>query len=198
MDDGPNTSTTARNLDTFKKAGVHATFYNVGLSLGNPKVQELMKRQYAEGHAVAVHSNSHDYSFLYPGRHCNPANVAKDFDALNAKMKNILGPGWSSNTFRYPGGHMSWKDMAPCDAVLAKKGVYWLDWNAGTNDAVPKRSQPKNPETMMQAVMQTAGDKNVVVLLSHDANGKEMTVKTMPKIIDYFKSKGYEFGIIGG
>ncbi|MGV9188103.1 polysaccharide deacetylase family protein [Arcanobacterium canis] len=198
MDDGPNTSTTARNLDTFKKAGVHATFYDVGLSLGDPEVQKLMKRQYDEGHAVAIHSNKHNYSFLYPGRHCNPTNVINDFDILNEKMKKILGPDWSSNTYRYPGGHMSWKDMAPCDAALEKRGVYWLDWNAGTNDAVPPRSQPKTTDKMLNTVIRTSGDKNVVVLLSHDARGKEMTLKTMPRIIDYFKSQGYEFGIIGG
>ena len=39
-------------------------------------------------------------------------------------------------------------------------------------------------------------DSHVRVVLMHDAVGKDLTVKTLSKIIAYYRSNGYKFGIL--
>ena len=34
------------------------------------------------------------------------------------------------------------------------------------------------------------------VVLMHDTAGKELTVQTLPQIIEYFKDQGYTFGVL--
>ncbi len=36
----------------------------------------------------------------------------------------------------------------------------------------------------------------VSVMLAHDSEGKDMTVKAMPQIISAYKEAGYKFGVI--
>ena len=48
----------------------------------------------------------------------------------------------------------------------------------------------------MKIAEDTSKDKDIVVLLMHDTYGKDETVKALPQIIDYFKSKGYVFKTI--
>ena len=36
----------------------------------------------------------------------------------------------------------------------------------------------------------------VAVMLAHDSEGKDLTVKSMPQIISAYKSAGYKFGVI--
>ena len=39
-------------------------------------------------------------------------------------------------------------------------------------------------------------EQDLVVVLCHDAPGKQLTVDSLPAIIKNFKDKGYEFGIL--
>lgn len=201
FDDGPSPATTLQNLATMKKAGVHATYYTIAgpEGLGNQNGAQLLKAELDGGHAVAIHSYAHNYGYLYPGHSCDPKHVTADFDKADAAMKKVLGNDWESNTFRYPGGAMSWNGMKPCHAALKAKGAAWLDWNAMTADSEPASRRPTTPDGMMKMVRTATkeADSNVIVMLMHDTYGKQLTARTLPKIIEFYKSQGYAFGIIG-
>ncbi len=57
FDDGPHTESRAQILDTLKKYGVHATFFDVGMRMALSP--DLVRRTLAEGHEEANHSSTH-------------------------------------------------------------------------------------------------------------------------------------------
>ena len=63
FDDGPTKSVTTRVLDILREYDAKATFFTVGTLLeANP---DTARRIYEEGHFIANHSYSHDYSDIY-------------------------------------------------------------------------------------------------------------------------------------
>lgn len=197
FDDGPTTALTPKDLDVLKQNGVHATFYLITKQLDS-KTIPISKRAITEGNALDVHSHSHDYGYLYPGRVCNAAHVGSDYDKGVQEMRAAFGPDFTAHGARYPGGHMSWKQMGPCDQALTDRGLAWVDWNSMTGDAEPPKTHPKTPDGMVQMVASEANSAhdNVTVVLMHDAADKTMTNQALPGVIDWFKQQGYEFGVI--
>lgn len=195
FDDGPNHTTTPIILKALEDGGVHATFFVVGSMLG--EAPDLLKREVSEGNSIGLHSWSHNYSLLYPGRKADAARVADEYSRTLAKVREILGPDFNTESWRYPGGHMSWKNMAGADAALAKNGVSWIDWNAMTGDAEPKKTRPTTAAGMVQMATQPiAGGYHVVVILAHDTPEKKLTTQAVPDIIKAYKDAGYKFGVI--
>ena len=60
FDDGPNSYFTPVILDVLKKYNVKATFF---VTSAGP--DELIKREFDEGHAIGLHSSSHEYGIIY-------------------------------------------------------------------------------------------------------------------------------------
>ena len=52
-------------LEILEQYGVKATFFVVGTSAATPAGQEWLKRIAAAGHAIGMHSWSHDYKKVY-------------------------------------------------------------------------------------------------------------------------------------
>ena len=192
FDDGASTTVTPQILDTLKKENVKATFFVTGENIerGGEKAKELIKREFKEGNAIANHSYSHDYKYLYPDRTLNLENFLTDFKKTDEILKDILGPYFSTRVIRCPGGHMSWKDMEPLDEYLKENNMASIDWNALNADAQGKK---KSAEELVDYAIKTSEGKEMVVLLMHDTYGKEETAKALPQIIKYFKDNGYEF-----
>ena len=59
FDDGPS-AYTAELLDVLAKYNVKATFF-----VTNAGSDEMIAREYNEGHAIGLHSCTHDYSYIY-------------------------------------------------------------------------------------------------------------------------------------
>lgn len=195
-DDGPSPNLTPQLLDALKQQGVHATFFVVGYRLAqNPGVAQ---RAMAEGHAICLHSYSHDYSYLYPGRTGNADHVGADYDQALAVARRILGPSYASPGYRYPGGHMSWKGLEGSDAALAERGASWIDWNCITGDA--ERHPTQNGDQGVQMVSETlarSGNPSAAVVLSHDSSGGYVSLQSLPRMVQLFRDRGYGFGVIG-
>jgi peptidoglycan/xylan/chitin deacetylase (PgdA/CDA1 family) len=195
-DDGPSPNLTPQLLDALKQLGVHATFFVVGYRLAqNPGVAQ---RAMAEGHAICLHSYSHDYRYLFPGRIGNADNVGADYDQALAVAKRVLGPSFASPGYRYPGGHMSWKGLEGSDAALAARGASWIDWNCMTGDA--ERHPTQNGDQGVQMASETlakSGNPSAAVVLSHDSSGGYVSLESLPKIVQLFRDRGYGFGVIG-
>ena len=106
---------------------------------------------------------------------------------------------FKSQVLRYPGGHMSWKEIDASDAYLAEDGIEYIDWNAMNGDSEPTARRPKDPEALAAFVMESlvfTNMKDVVVVLMHDAENKTMTTESLPMIIDTLRNEGYKFGIL--
>lgn len=195
FDDGPS-SLTPQVLDALKALHVPATFFAIGRSLElNPAPAQ---RAMAEGHAICLHSYSHDYAYLYPGRVGNVVNIAADFDHALSVAKRVLGPMYAPGGYRYPGGHMSWTGLEDADVALAQRGVSWIDWNCMSGDA--DAHPPASPDEAMARLTKTFvedGSPSAAVMLNHDKAGAHVTLATLPRFVQFFRDRGYRFGIIG-
>ena len=195
FDDGPNHSNSVQILDALKAGGVHGTFFVIGKLVSS--APETLKREIAEGHSVAMHSYTHNYDKLYPGRAGSLEAIKGEYEKTKEALEEVLGSEFKTNTWRYPGGHMSWKKLEAADEALAAEGVHWIDWNCLTGDAEPKNRQPKDVAGMVKMATSAISEGlKVSVMLAHDAEGKDMTVKAMPQIISAYKEAGYKFGVI--
>ena len=85
---------------------------------------------------------------------------------------------------------MSWQGLESTDQALANKGIQWIDWNMLCGDAGPLSVRPTTSESMMAYMdgsQKYFPETTVKVVLMHDTAGKELTVQTLPQIIEYFK-----------
>ncbi|WOQ18958.1 polysaccharide deacetylase family protein [Raineyella sp. W15-4] len=200
FDDGPSTTTTPKDLDILRSEGVPATFFYITGDRVLGKVDPAIpRRALAEGHAICVHSRSHDYHELYPGRRADAEHIVADHDRAIADLRRVFGDGYSAGCYRYPGGHMSWHGMEPADAALASEGVHWIDWNTMTGDAEPPKRAPHTADQaarMVPAGLTAAGDPRVAVVLMHDAEGMTLSTEALRTVIDGLRDKGYRFGVI--
>ena len=184
FDDGPGPYT-AGLLDVLKKYGVKATFFVTG---GGDDA--LIKREYEEGHTVALHSFSHDYSYVYQ----NIDNYFADLYAVQDRVKNITGqtsmlirfPGGSSNTVSklYDGGsHI----MSALANEVSKRGFTYFDWNISAGDAGSARTADEVFNRVVSALK--PGGSSVV--LQHDI--KDFSVAAVERIIQHCTANGYVF-----
>ena len=198
FDDGPSTTNTPGVLDVLDKYNVKATFFVIGTSIAaNDQAKALLKEEVARGHAIANHTYSHDYSYLYPNRVMNVNNIVSDLQKNENAMKEVLGKDFTTRVIRFPGGYWSWEGRTPMKDKMIEKGYCNIDWNALNKDAEGKA---KNAGELLQSTKETiealGPNADSVVLLMHDTYGKEETVKALPEIIEYLQGSGYEFKTI--
>lgn len=197
FDDGPSKNT-GKILETLNEKGVRATFFVVGSHLKSEENQKLLKEEIEDGNAIANHSYSHDYKKLYPGNVTNLDYFMDEVNKTNKEMKSILGDNFDCRVLRMPGGYMSRKyykdpNLKDLNEFLDKEHIVNLDWDAETGDATGKKL---NTEEMVQNAGKYISSEDHVILLMHDAGAKVQTVRALPSIINFFKSKGYEFKVI--
>lgn len=198
FDDGPSTTNTPEILNVLDRYNVKATFFTLGKSIeANEEAKNILKDIAKRGHAIANHTYSHDYSYLYPNRTMNVDNIVSDIEKSNSIMREVLGESFSTRVIRFPGGYWSWEGRTAMKEAMDQNGYYNVDWNALNKDAEGKQ---KNADELLQSTKETVEalgpDADSVVLLMHDTYGKEETVKALPQIIEYLQEKGFEFRTI--
>ena len=193
FDDGPDPLYTPQILDILARENVPAAFFLVGINAENNI--PIVKRIYREGHEIGNHT------FTHP----NIAMVSRkraiiEMDATRLLIEAITGH--STVLFRAPFN----ADFEPQKAeelipvALAREKNYLdigesidpLDWEPGTSaDSIVAR---------VIARKQNMTDQNLSgnIILLHDAGGesREATVEALPRIIHYFKERGYQFTTI--
>lgn len=198
FDDGVDPKMTPQILDVLAQKKVPATFFVLGCNV-NDKTKPILQRQIAEGHAIGTHSFSHVYSLLYPNRVGNSRQIISEADQTQNALKAQLGQNFQSNVWRYPGGHLSWTGLEASDKELANRGIQWIDWNAMVGDAEPLGRRPQSVDSMLAFLDNTvkvAANPNVQVVLMHDTADKTITLASLPQVIQYYKDRGYSFGIL--
>lgn len=180
FDDGPSDRVTPKILDVLKEENVKATFFIVGKQAH--KRRYLIKREYDEGHCVAVHSYSHIYKDIYS----SPQALIKDIDKCNDLIEEVTGE--RSKIYRFPGG--SFTVGADFLANVRANGFTYVDWNASTRDA--ELNNP-TPADLFKYAIQTPVYPQRIVMLSHDTTDKSVVAEALREIIRYYKNKGYTF-----
>ena len=182
FDDGPDEKYTGRILDILGKEHVPAVFFMIGENAANNI--PLVKRVYNEGYEIGNHT------FTHP----NIAEISLkraqwELNGTRLLLESITGH--STVLFRAPYNADSepetMQELEP--VAFAKENKYLTvgesidpnDWEKGiTADSIFDR-----------VVRQQ--DLGSIILL-HDAGGdREQTIIALPRIIKYFKDKGYTF-----
>lgn len=185
FDDGPSQNTQPI-LDILDQYNAKATFFVTGI---NQDYGDLIKTAYDKGHTIGLHTFSHSYQQLY-------ASTDAYFDDLNQigeYVKQKIGfvpcfirfPGGSSNTVS---ASYSQGIMTTLSQAVQEKGYQYYDWNASSGDATGSNV----PKDTIVAEGTSCEYTNIVMLL-HDAIGKETTVEALPAIIEHYQSLGYTF-----
>lgn len=189
FDDGPSQNT-LQILRILKEYHAKATFFVV-----NSKYNSYMKNIVEEGHAIALHSFSHDYKTIYRSEQAFFEDLQKISDVVKRETgvdaKVIRFPGGSSNTIsrRYNKGIMT-----RLTQQVEEKGYVYFDWNCSSGDADGNRV----PASQLLRNVQN-GSKNSrghLVILMHDSQAKTTTVEALPKILHYLNERGFTFETI--
>ena len=181
FDDGPTDSTTPKILDILKTENVKATFFVVGRQIAGR--EEILRREAAEGHAVGIHTYSHEYKKIYASEEA----LLRDIERCRRAIRTVL-PDFDAKLYRFPGGSFGVRKSLV--AAVENAGYRFFDWNASADDAVA----PNAPASVLyQNILASAGSKNEVILLMHDGVGYKETIKCLPAVIGYFREGGYRF-----
>lgn len=184
FDDGPGPYT-AKLLDILAKYNVRATFFVTGSG-----DDEMIKREYDEGHTIALHTFSHNYSYVY----VNMDNFFADLYRVQDRVKNITGytsmlmrfPGGSSNTVstRYDGGA---RIMTQLTQEVEKRGFTYFDWNVTSGDAAGLTTA----DAVYERVVENLKYGGSSIVLQHDI--KDFSVDAVERIIQFGLNNGFVF-----
>ncbi len=180
FDDGPSDRVTPKILDVLAEEKVKATFFIIGKNVETRK--NIIKREFDEGHTVAVHSYTHKYKEIYSSEE----SLIKDIDACNEVIKSVTGK--YSSVYRFPGG--SYGLSQKFISAVTAHGLRYVDWNASTRDAEILNATPAQ---LLKAAVTTSASSNYIVLLAHDSTSKSATAEALRDIIKHYKDNGYVF-----
>lgn len=182
FDDGPG-KYTQELLDVLAKYDVKATFFVVKTSY-----LELLDDIVAGGHAIGMHSVTHEYSEIYKSDEAF-------FDDLY-QMQDIIYQytGVKSTLMRFPGGSSNGISKKYNEGIMSRlvkeveaRGFQYFDWNVNSKDAEDARTA----EEVFQNVVGSIGKKQNAVVLQHDIKG--FSVEAVELIIRWGLENGYTF-----
>lgn len=185
FDDGPS-QYTPEILDILDEYNVKATFFVV-----NGKYNHVMKDIVDRGHQIGLHCYKHVYSEIYESDEAYFKDLKKISDVVKketgVESKLVRFPGGGSNTIskKYSKGIMTRLSKS-----VVEKGYGYFDWNCTNGDADGANTVVKQVTNCSQF---PRGEKKIVVLM-HD--NKKITMESLPKIIEYYKACGMEFGVL--
>ena len=185
-DDGPNPSTTPDLLDVLAREGAQATFFLIDAHVTD-ETAPIIRRMFAEGHAVALHSgNRWDM-----GR--SPAGLARMLTNAADRIETLAGTR-PCRVFRPHGGWRSGSMYAGLRQIDYRLiGWGWMLW-----DVDPFRARTADRIVARIAPRVRAGD----IVVMHDGNEKAprqpqpQTVEATALLISNLRGRGLSFGVV--
>lgn len=182
FDDGPSDHT-GRLLEILAKYDVKATFFLV--NTGNIGIASRIA---AEGHTVAIHTATHNFSRIYASEDAYFADLYR--------MQGIIADltGQTTYLMRFPGGSSNTVSKAYCEGIMTRlvqavreRGFRYFDWNVDSMDA----GGATTAEEVFQNVIAGCEGKNTAIVLQHDTHG--FSVDAVERIIIWGLANGYTF-----
>ena len=186
FDDGPGRKVTPKLLNVLKKYNAKATFFIIGRYAAiSPNI---VKREMKEGHAVGIHTYTHDYEKIY----ASPKAYINDFNKTEKLLVKLTGQ--KPRFWRFPGGgnnsFMNKKLRKQILTQLYKRGYREFDWNASTNDATGVDYSAKE---MTRMGIKEIKEPIHAIVLTHDSDAKKYTPQVIEGILKYYTKRGYQF-----
>lgn len=188
FDDGPSANTD-RVLEILDRYGVKATFFVVGSSATSAASQERMRKIVAAGHAIGMHSWSHDYKKVY----ASVDSFLEEFNSLYQWIYQVTGV--YPSVYRFPGGSLNGYDRRVYQEIIAemtRRGFAYYDWNASAQDATV---HPRPGVEIAADCLRGIG-RELVVVLCHDSAARGTTVDALPAVIQGYQDAGYTFSAL--
>lgn len=184
FDDGPCENTLAI-LNILARYNAKATFF----VKGNSKCIDYVKNIKDAGHAVGLHTYTHDYKQLY----ASDAAYFNDLNAVSAAVEQRIG---NVKLVRFPGGSSN-EVSKHCPGIMTRltksvpeAGYAYFDWNVDSGDAMKFNSQQ-----IIEAVLSQASKKSgAICVLMHDI--KINTTQALPSVIEGLIQQGYYFDVL--
>ena len=185
FDEGPSIYT-QQVLNILAKYNVKATFF---VTNQFPAYSYLIGVEHNEGHAVGVHSYTHQWNIYY-----SVDNYVNDFNNMNSIITSYTGS--PSKIFRFPGGSsntVSTKYASGVVSAIASHmtglGYVYFDWDISSGDA-----GGASEAQIYNNVVNGAAKCKSCVFLMHDI--KKKTVNQLDNILNTLISQGYQFGVL--
>jgi peptidoglycan/xylan/chitin deacetylase (PgdA/CDA1 family) len=185
-DDGPNPAATPALLDVLARERARATFFLIDAHLTD-ETAPIVRRMFAEGHAVALHADSRALILK------SPEELAAIL-TRNAERIERLGGGKPCRLFRPHAGWRSGQMYAGLGRIEHKlAGWSWglWDWNW---------YRPREANAIARRLVKRASPGDIVVL--HDGHhvdpraDRRYAVEATAQLVPALKSKGYRFGTL--
>jgi peptidoglycan-N-acetylglucosamine deacetylase len=182
-DDGPNAATTPVLLDVLVREHVSATFFLIDREITERTVP-LVARMFAEGHAVALHSDSR-FDLLM-----SPAAFARKLTTTADRIERLT----SHRPIRAFRPHAGWRS-ATMYGGLRRIGYRLIGWGWMRWDWNWYRQRTADATVARVMVRIQPGD----IVVMHDGNvynpseDQRHTVEATSRIIRMLRAKGYGF-----
>ena len=183
FDDGPNPTTTPALLDVLAREGVRATFFLIDRHITD-ETAPLVRRMFADGHAVALHSHTRRDMLMTPDTFARTLTEAADH------IQRVAGAR-PCRAFRPHAGWRSWPMYAGLRKIDHRMvGWSWMlwDWNwlrRRTADSIVNRVAPR------------VADGDIVVMHDGDESApfvdQRQTVEATARLIPMLRAKGLSF-----
>lgn len=190
FDDGPS-AVTEDVLNVLKQQDVKGTFFVIGST--TDKGIQLYQRIIDEGHALGLHTYSHNTPQIYDSTEA----FRQDFDKLADWIMDCTNT--SPSIFRFPGGsktvHCSDKVMTDLKQSLTSEGYAIYDWNVHVNDSSAYTISQRD---LVDGIINNANKKpnQDLIILLHDDGLRTTLPGALSEMIPYFKSQGYKFDVL--
>ena len=158
------------------------------------KISDYVKRAYNSGNTIALHTYTHNYSYVYSSidnYFIDLNNVSNSvYNSIGIHPKIIRFPGGSSNTIskNYSNGIMS-----RLTNEVINRGYTYFDWNVDSNDA---GGDGYNSNKIYNNVINGLSHSKTNIVLMHDSESHSASVDALRNIIKYGKNNGYTFKAI--
>lgn len=184
FDDGPSNLTTSV-LDVLDRYGIKATFFVTY----KPDYESVYKEIVNRGHAIGIHTSTHDYDYVYSSYE----NWLADFTQVYNYVIQVTGV--TPQVYRFPGGsngsHASRAVVQQAVSYLKSLGMQYFDWNVANGDgAIVTAAESYNN------IVSTIRNRTLPVVLMHDGLNKETTLESLPSIFQQLVDWGYRFGTL--
>ncbi|HSL21949.1 MAG TPA: polysaccharide deacetylase family protein [Vicinamibacterales bacterium] len=186
FDDGPNPAATPALLDELRRHGARATFFLIDDHVSD-ETAPIVRRMFAEGHAVAIHSNTRALMLRTP-------EAFSDFLRGASERIEQLAGGTPCRLFR---PHAGWRS-GPMYAAASRDGYQIVGWGWGLWDWNWYRARDGREIAARVARRASAGD--IVVL--HDghhrnpAANRQYAVEAVSRLVPALQERGFRFGTL--
>jgi peptidoglycan/xylan/chitin deacetylase (PgdA/CDA1 family) len=186
FDDGPNPTTTPALLDVLEQEHVHATFFLIDRYVTS-ETAPIIRRMFAEGHAVALHSDTRGLMMMSSGR------LAETLTTAATRIEQ-LGGSPPCHAFR---PHAGWRSammyggLAKIDYTLVGWTFLRWDWNW---------FRKRTADSIVSRILSRASPGDIIV--THDGDhakpraDQRYVVDAIARLIPALRARGFDFGTV--